>query len=285
MVYKTHNMSIKFRPEFHQYESIDDDKINWLSVTSIVSNFKEAFDAKQMSEKVSKNKRSKWYGLTPEEIRDAWNNEAKRSTDLGSWYHDQREKDLVSFKTIDVEGSSLKIVAPIYMADGSKIAPDQKLEEGIYPELMVYLKSAGICGQSDLVEIINGKVNITDYKTNKEIKKEGFKNWEGVVKKMLFPLNHLDDCNLNHYTIQLSLYMYIILKHNPKLKPGKLTLHHILFEEQDRDKYDNPIYKIDSSGNFIVKEVVRYELPYLKSECISLINWLKDNRDKIKSKK
>ena len=29
---------------------------------------------------------------------------------------------------------------------------------------MVYLKSAGICGQSDLVEVINGVVHITDYK-------------------------------------------------------------------------------------------------------------------------
>jgi hypothetical protein len=39
-----------------------------------------------------------------------------------------------------------------------KIAPNQKLDPGVYPEHMVYLKSAGICGQSDLVEVVNGKV-------------------------------------------------------------------------------------------------------------------------------
>jgi hypothetical protein len=78
--------------------------------------------------------------------------------------------------------------------------------------------------------------------------------------------------------------MYIILKHNPKLKVGGLTIHHILFEEAGRDKYDNPITALDSNGDPVVKDIVQYDLPYLKSEVISLIHWLEDNRDKIKTK-
>ena len=276
-------MSVRFKEENHSYESITDENISWISVTSFIGQFKEPFDAKGMANKCSKNKKSKWFGLTPQQIEEAWSSEAKRSTDLGSWYHNQREADLVSHTTLVRDGFTLPIIKPIY-DQGIKIAPDQKLSDGIYPEHFVYLKSAGICGQSDLVEVVNGVVNITDYKTNKEIKKEGFKNWEGIAKKLSNPVHHLDDCNFNHYTLQLSMYLYIILKHNPKLKPGKLTLHHIIFEEQDRDVYDNPIYKLDDNKNFIVKEVIPYELPYLKAECISLINWLKDNRDKIKKK-
>ena len=99
---------------------------------------------------------------------------------------------------------------PSHDQDGIKIAPDQKLDEGVYPEHFVYLKSAGICGQADLVSIVNGYINILDYKTNKEIKENGFKNWEGVVSKMFKPVNNLEDCNLNHYNLQLSLYAYII---------------------------------------------------------------------------
>ena len=38
---------------------------------------------------------------------------------------------------------------------------------------------------------------------------------------MYKPVNHLDDCNLNHYNLQLSIYAYIIKKHNPKLKDRK----------------------------------------------------------------
>lgn len=114
---------------------------------------------------------------------------------------------------------------------------------------------------------------IKTHNTNKEIKSQGFKNYEGITQKLLYPLNHLDDCNLNHYTIQLSIYMYIILKHNPLLRAGELTLQHVIFEEDyDRDPYGYPIYLTDKEGNPIVKDVVSYKLPYLKDEVIQLIN-------------
>jgi hypothetical protein len=101
---------------------------------------------------------------------------------------------------------------------------------------------------------------------------------------MNHPVSHLDDCHLMHYTLQLSLYMYIIIKHNPRLSPGKLTIHHILFEEAGRDQYDNPITALDTNGDPIVKDVIPYELPYLKQEIISIINWWKDNNQDVKRK-
>ena len=71
--------------------------------------------------------------------------------------------------------------------------------------------------------IVNGKINIIDYKTNKEIKTKGFTNWEGITSKMYNPVNHLDDCNLKHYNLTIEFYMLILLKkHNPKLKIGNI---------------------------------------------------------------
>ena len=99
---------------------------------------------------------------------------------------------------------------------------------------------------------------------------------------MTGPCCHLDDCNFYHYALQLSIYLYIILKHNPRYKPGKLSLHHITFEEEGVDKYGYPVAKRDSQGNPIVKEVVPYDVPYLKDEVINMINWLHDNRDSLK---
>jgi hypothetical protein len=193
--------------------------------------------------------------MTPDAIKEAWKSEANRATTLGTWYHDCREKDLCELETIERSGVTVPIVKPIEI-EGIKYSPDQKLTEGVYPEHMVYLKSAGLCGQSDLVEVIDGSVHITDYKTNKEIKLQGFTNWEGMTTKMQPPLSHLDDCNLNHYTLQLRLYLYIILKHNPRIKPGNLTIHHITFEEVGKDKFGNPITAIDSNGDPIVKEIM-----------------------------
>lgn len=278
-------MALIFIAENHEYKTIEEENPvkDWISATTFVGHFKEPFDAKVQAEKSSKNKKSKWYGMTPEEIQQAWTNEAKRATDLGTWYHNQRESDLCELSTLVKDGLELPIFSPIE-DKGVKVAPSQKLVDGIYPEHMVFLKSAGLCGQSDLVEIVNGYVNITDYKTNKEIKLESYKNWEGVSKKMKAPLSHLDDCNYYHYALQLSLYMYIILKHNPKLKPGKLILHHIQFEEVGRDKFDNPITALDNDGNPVLKNIEPYTVPYLKDEIISMIKYLEDFRPKFKKK-
>lgn len=271
-------MAVIFKAENHSYESLDPkDTISWLGVTSFVSMFKPKFDPIAQSEKSSKNSRSKWYGVDPVKIREIWSSEGERGMSNGSAYHDQREADLLSIDTIERCGRPLPIIKPIYN-NGIKEAPVQKLTEGIYPEHFVYLKSATLCGQSDRVEVVKNMVDVVDYKTNKEIKKESFKNWEGISEKMLGPCAHLDNCNFNHYALQLSTYLYIILKHNPIYKPGKLLLHHIIFDKAGDDQYGYPLLKLDQDKNPIVKEVVPYEVPYLKSEVVSMINWIKDNK-------
>jgi len=278
-------MAIQFTAADHKYQSIDtEDKIDWISVTTLLGLFKKPFDKEGQALKSSKNKRSKWYGLTPEEIVQHWDSSNTVAINLGTWYHNQREEDIVSCDTIGRNGKNIPIIKPIEM-DGIKIAPDQNLSEGIYPEHMVYLKSAGICGQADRIEVINDVVDVYDYKTNKEIKMQGYTNFEGITEKMLAPINHLDDCNYIHYALQLSIYLYIILKHNPNLKPGKITLEHIIFKKEGEDKYGNPIYAKDDNGEFIVEKVVPYSLPYLKREVSTIIKHVLNFPELKKTKK
>ena len=257
-------MILKFEPENHSYTS--DDNKKWTSVTTLISAYKEPFDAPAIALKCSKNKRSKWYGIAPQEIQDIWKSEALRATTLGSYYHDQRETDVLSCDTMNRHGVDLPVFKTVEDDDGVKIAPTQKLEEGIYPELFIYLQSAYICGQADLVEVANGLVHVGDYKTNKKIDMTSYVNWEGKSKKMLSPLQHLDDCNYMHYALQLSLYLYMILKHNPNLKPGKLVLHHVAFvQAEETDEFGFPI-TLQENGEPAVKEITYYEVPYLKRE-------------------
>lgn len=268
-------MSLKFIEKGHKYESMDD--IVWTSVTTFINMFKAPFEKKKIALKCSKSKKSKWYGIEPQVIMNIWEGETQRALDLGNWYHNQRENDMLSFSTIQREGIDLPIIKPI-IEEGEKIAPDQKITEGVYPEHFVYLKSAGLCGQADLVEIVNGKINITDYKTNKEIKDKSYVNWEGLSQKMFAPVHHLDDCNLNHYNLQLSLYAYMINKHNPKLKVGKLRVQHVVFETEGEDEYGYPKTKYND-GDPIIKDIVMYDLPYLKNEVRNLIMWFKDKKN------
>ena len=275
-------MAIIFKEDGHVYESLDEnlekDRITWTSVTTFISKFKPKFDQKGIAKKCSKNKRSKWHGIKPAEIIGIWKKESERAIELGNWYHNEIEQRVLDCETIEREGIVVPIVRPIVDSAGIKIAPEQKLKDGVYPEHFAYLKSAAICGQADLVTIVNGKVNITDYKTNKEIKEKGFTNWEGVTSKMYKPVSHLDDCNLMHYSLQLSIYMYIILKHNPKLKPGKLVVQHVSFEKESENAYGYPITKYDDQGEPIIKKIKMYNLDYMKSEVNSLIMWLKNKK-------
>lgn len=270
-------MKLIFNPETHTY--LTDENQEYLSVTKLLSKYKQPFEQQSVAQKASKNRRSKWYGMTPQQIIAVWNQEADRSITLGNWYHEQREKDLLECDTLSYEEHTLNIYRCAYDDQGYKVATDQRIGDGVYPEFFLYLPSAGIAGQSDRVTVSGGKIDILDYKTNKEIKTQSFKNFEGISQKMLYPLNHLDDCNYNHYTIQLSVYMYILLRHNPMLSAGNLTLQHIIFEEDyDKDPYGYPIYLKDDNGNPIVKDVIQYKLPYLKDEVLSLLEHYKTNK-------
>jgi hypothetical protein len=271
-------MSVKFYSEKHKYESVDPiDNINWVSATSLIHKFKEHFDAIKMSEVCSKGKNPKYKGKTPEEIRELWAQENKRAINLGSWYHDQREKDLLSCNTLTRNNNVLPIITPLM--DGEvKLAPSQALIEGVYPEHMVYLKSIGVCGQADRVEVYDNQIHLFDYKTNKEIKKEGFKEYNGKVKKMRPPLSHLDDCNFNDYALQLSIYMYIMHKHNFHLDIGMMQINHILFEIEKHDEQGNPIVCVDALGDPVVSKIIPYDVPYLKNEVIAMFKHIQQTK-------
>ena len=150
---------------------------------------------------------------------------------------------------------------------------------------MVYLKSASICGQADRVEVVGDRIDIYDYKTNKEIRTEAYTSWDGITNKMSGPLKHVDDCNFFHYALQLSVYMYIMLKHNHSLKPGKMQIHHIKFEFEEKDKYGYPNIAKDAAGDPIIKEVIPYDMPYLKKEVIRMIKYLKTHPEAYTKKK
>lgn len=263
-------MAIKFSEKNHVYTSTDSDNIDWTSVTRVVSEYKNKFDPNQHFKSV-KNKKSKWFGMDPLKVKAIWDAEKERSLECGNWYHKKEENTLLQKGTLLYSGEDLKVY-PAVEEDNCRIASDMKLNPGCYPEMIIYLKSAKICGQSDKVMVTSNKyVHIEDYKTNKEIDMHSYKNWEGKPQMMLYPVDNLEDCNFYHYALQLSFYMYMICKHNPMLKPGKLRIHHITFALDHVDDHGFPVYKKDESGNFVISSIKQIDLPYLKNEVVAII--------------
>lgn len=165
----------------------------------------------------------------------------------------------------------------------------------IYSEIGAFLIDYLISGTIDIFCYRPTDFVILDWKTNRD----GLKFEAGYYKKdkstipnqltnewikknqnMLPPLNHLDDCNGMHYTMQLSLYaiMAEIILDIPCVGLG---LCHIgspwVLNKYGQPLRDNEGYHVDPNG----KETVKwFKIQYLKNEAKAL---LKDRYYKLKA--
>lgn len=171
-------------------------------------------------------------------MKAEWRKGNQTSLDRGTKYHKMMEEKYLNLHKIVYDDVTLNVVPSKH--DGPiKVGTSMKLEDAVYPELLIWMDSAKLAGQADLVTIKNGVVDILDYKTNKEIKTQGYKNWDGIESMLLYPCAHLPECEYSIYSLQLNLYMYMILRSNPKFKMGSMTLVHVSFDEDGNPTYEN----------------------------------------------
>lgn len=193
------------------------------------------------------------------EIKEGYKKNRNESCRRGTALHAIRE-DMYSVPgNVEIKkyglGGSFKTNAGNYKLD---------CDRGVYPEFLISYKFDDylmISGQLDLLIKDGNDITIVDYKTNKKIDmKSYFDNSTKKSQKMKFPLNDIDDCNFYHYSMQLSVYSYLLQKINPKFKIKKLIIHHI-----DHDNNET-----------------EYECPYLKDEVERmLLHYRKENKKKV----
>jgi len=216
---------LKFYEGNHSY--INKDGERYTSVTTML----HFFEPKKDWDKIASNYAKK-HKKALEEVKALWKAENLKSIERGLKFHKMMEDALLLDGVVTKEDKVLNVHNSI-VEDGAKHSYSLKLDEGVYPEIIIYIDSLQLAGQADYVEVHNDRINIIDYKSNKEIKFEGFKDWKGKEESLLGPLKDLGNCNYNIYCLQLNTYMYMLLKHNPKLKIGEMKLSHALFDEND----------------------------------------------------
>lgn len=248
---------MKFFENQHKY--INDKGEDYRSVTGILKSLEHDKDWNKIAEKYAKK-----HGLKVEDVIKAWDHERDISIVRGKKLHATEESKILNSPNAVVfseEHQKELHVRAAKTIDGVKEQRTLKLEDGIYPELMVWLDSAKIAGQIDKCIIANGQIFIDDHKTNKKIDKESFKNWAGQSEKLKFPCAHLDACNFNNYSLQLNMYAYMIKRNNPNLKIGKLRIIH---------------YKFDENGEVI--DSIIYNVPNLQKEVAAIISMVKTKK-------
>lgn len=225
--------NIKYWDEPHKYY-IDGKEMN--SVTKVIGTFKQKFDTDYWSEKKAKDR-----GITKEEVLAEWKYKSDYSCEKGTLFHEYAENylnnkvfpyDNTRIKKMLGEGEEdvkkdfdkLKNLFHKFYDDSyGKLIP-------IKSEVIVGDEELEVCGMVDQL-FWNNKVDelqIWDWKTNKEIKRNN--KWQ----QFQYPLEHLDICEYNTYSLQLSLYKYLIEK-NTNLKLGD---SYIVWFNEKNDKYE-----------------------------------------------
>lgn len=181
------------------------------------------------------------------EIDQEWKNKTTTALTKGTAYHDGQEAQIRKEHNHTHDWNWLDISYP-------NLKPD------IYPELRLYNHKHKLAGSADKTKIFkNGEVMIVDYKTSKTIEFESWTNpWTGNENKMLYVCSGLDDANFNHYTLQLSLYGWMMEQLGYKVR--RLTIEHILFDE---------------NGKFMKK--IPYNCEYMRNTIEAMIDYYETN--------
>ena len=160
-----------------------------------------------------------------QEILDSYTLENKKSCEYGTKVHAQIENALYGRDPNTLKKFGVGGKMPVYK--GKYIL---ELGSGVYPEFMISYREDDflLCGQVDLIIADGDDIQIIDHKSNKKIE---FKSFYDKYKKsqtmMKYPLNTIQDCNGQHYTLQLSTYAWMIQQLNPRYNIKRLTIHWI----------------------------------------------------------
>lgn len=260
---------IKFIEDTHKYLTEDDKEL--ISVSAFTERFKNKVDWSAIAKKVAQKKTRDGEPTTTEEVLKKWERKRDLSASIGTSYHAIREMDgnIDNFYNTICQVEFCPVIEQLKWS-----IPINKLKNNTeYRELMIYDLEHMICGQADKVIVVNNKINIWDYKTDAEIKFKAFSSKWVEPAMMLPPLNHLEECNANIYSIKMSMYMYLLWKANRGLlKTGDIILEHVHLK---RDPNDDNLPVLDSEGKPIVLKIEKIKLPYRKQEVINMLKTIK----------
>ena len=210
----------------------------YVSATTFIKKFKKEFETQRLAETYAAKR-----GLTVESVLGDWDLKRDISTVKGTLVHNMAENwwnnksfpydPSDSVKTfghdiIEEKYKKCETMFHRFYEDAKKNLIPVKME------LVVCDHDYEIAGMVDCLfyNMKSQMLEIWDYKTNKEIKMSN-----SYGNKYLKPISHLDECEMNTYSLQLGLYKHIIEK-NTNLKLGD---SYLIWINENSDNYK--VYK------------------------------------------
>ena len=192
---KLSDTNINLEEKTHEYTLLDRTDVSFTSVTTFIEEFFEGFDALKIAEKLINNY-PKYAGRTVESLIADWDAAADHGTKV---HHEIEQWIKDGIDPIDIKA-----------INGKDWLNDYKLKSDIdiLSEVIVYSTELSIAGTVDILAKDNstGLYEIIDWKTSKKIEMVSYGQKMGtheITKNIM-------DCNFYHYSLQLSLYRYIL---------------------------------------------------------------------------
>lgn len=295
MEYDKRNGNIVFAEGPHKYWDLTNPSAKFISVTTLIDKYTQPFnkefwsmykaletfvpkeDWKSFSKPLRESMKIPdetftMYDFTKEqvvakqqEILDDWQKKNQESCIRGTAIHSELENSFYkqgkncTLKQFGIGGK--------FICDKGRTTLD--LEDGVYPEYLISRVSDDgllrLAGQIDLLVKKGNIYSVIDHKTNSSIDKHSFFDSKTKGRAMMkYPLNHIEDSNYWHYTLQLSTYAWMIQMMDPNAKIDRLILNWYPHEG------GNQLFELE----YLKKDVIRM-LAYYKKQLIHEQNELK----------
>lgn len=210
---------IRFEEEGHKYfiDGKPASESGYVSTTTLVHRLFPGFDADAVIAKMRRSlhwEDSRYYGLTDEEIKQGWEKNRNEAAEAGTAMHANLESCYNGLP--HDQGTREFLLFSSFREDNPDLVPFRT-------EWLIFDEESRISGSVDMIYTnAKGEFIMCDYKRCKEIRL--YNRWQ----KGSSPLTaSLDDCNYNHYSLQLGIYKAILEK-NYGIKISKtflLVLH------------------------------------------------------------
>ncbi len=237
-----------FEAEEHKYEI---DKIHFQSVTTVISRFFPLFNADEAIEKMINgrnwNPSHKYWGMQDYEIKQNWEEKGIKASEQGTFLHEQIENYYLGHEYDQPQEFDL---FRQFTSDHDFLTPYRT-------EWRIFDESIGVAGTIDFIALNGDSFEMYDWKRSLKVinKLNGAPITQNRWGRGFKGLSDIDDTSFNHYTLQLSIYRFLLEK-NYQIKLSKMF---VVVLHPDYERY----YKVEVP---YLKEKAEYLLGALQSE-------------------
>jgi hypothetical protein len=246
---------VDYNDDLHQYSFRS---VPYISVTQLLHTVVNEFNTDEESRGMAER-----HGHSHKYWKKKWKKITDDSLVIGDNLHKIQEEFALTRGIDLVRGQEVRVYNYDLMAHRMGYEYEY-WPDGVYTEMMLWNHPNRLAGRADKVYLYTDLegvrvADIDDHKSNKRMRRTSWYDKDtGLYRMMKPPLDHLMDCELLRYTLQLSFYQFMLEAWG--FKPGR---RRILHYEPLPDDMGEP-------GQRSSRPTV-YELDYLRDEVITLL--------------